>query len=265
MVSVPLRSTGAGIPSQYDDVITAVDIALITGNEPAVLTEDMQYAASQTILAWTAVGLDASNNIIPATSTVEASGALTFSGVGTADDTVTIDGVVYTLKAAPTTVAGQVKIGATAAATAANLAAAINGGDGAGTLYGSLTTAHPSVIASVAGAVLTATARVGGTAGNSIGTTESGTSTAWGASTLAGGTATPTSRAIGITVVDVTTGASGNLKSAPIYRAGCFNPDAIAFHASYTSEAEKINAFRGAPTPTNIILRKPKTMSVTLP
>lgn len=113
---------------------------------------------------------------------------LTFSGPGTDADTVTLGARVYTL-VDTLAVANDVLIGATAAETAANLAAAINGGAGAGTVYGAGTVAHADVSATVAGAVLTATARVGGVAGNSIASTESGTNTSWSTNTLLGGTA----------------------------------------------------------------------------
>lgn len=259
----PNRAWDAGIPSVTDDVITSAEVALITGNEPALLIMDYRVAASQTLLAKTVVGLDANQRLVAAQSTAEATGTLTFSGVGTAADTITIGSQVYTLRAAPTTVANEVKIGATGAETASNLIAAINGGTGAGSLYGSLTLPHQDVIASSGGSgIVTLTAKVGGTAANSIATTESGTSTAFGAATLTGGTALPVNRAIGILLVDITTDGSGSHKGVPIYRAGCFNPDALIWDASYSTDREKFLAFEGAPTPTNIIIRRPKTASV---
>lgn len=262
-ITIPNKSQTAGIPAQWDDTISAADVALITGNVPELLTEDILVAPSQTLAALTVVGLDASGRLVAATSTVEASGVLTFSGVGTANDTVTIGSKVYTLKAAPTTVANEVKIGATAADTANNLLAALTGGAGAGTLYGSLTTSHPDVTATLASAgVINLVAKVGGTAGNSIATTETSTDASFAASTLTSGTATPVSRAIGILVVAVTSDASGVFKGAPVYRGGCFNPDALTWDASYSTDLEKFAAFRGAPTPTNIIIRRPKTASV---
>ncbi len=261
-IAIPARSQTAGVPSQYDDAISATDIALITGSEPAVMTEDLLVAISQDMAALTVVGFDTDGRLVPAASTVEASGTLTFSGVGTVADTITIGSVTYTLRAAPTTVANEVKIGATATETAANLVAAINGAAGSGTTYGSLTTAHPDVTASAAAAVVTVTAKNGGTAGNSIATTETGTGTSFGAAALAGGTVTPATRAIGILVVAVTSTASGAHKGVPVYRAGCFNPLALVWGASYTTEEEKLAAFRGAPTPTNIIMRRPKTYQV---
>lgn len=265
-ILIPNTSQSAGIPAQWEDTISATDVALVTGDTPHIVTEDLLVEASQVLAALTVVGLNANGRIVPATSTVEASGTLTFSGVGTAADTVTIGSTVYTLRAAPTTVAGEVKIGATASETAANLVAAIMGDDaGSGDEYGSLTTAHPDVDAVAVGPVVTVTAKVGGTAGNSIATTEVSTSASFGAATLTGGTATPIQRAIGILVAAITTGAGGEFKGAPVYRAGVFNPLALVWDASFSTEAEKLAAFRGAPTPTNIIMRRPKTATVATP
>lgn len=42
---------------------------------------------------------------------------------------------------------------------------------------------------------------------------------------------------------------------------GVFNPDRIAWPASYTTDAQKQQAFAGAPTPTAIIVRKRETYS----
>lgn len=117
-----------------------------------------------------------------------ASKAGTFSGTGTADDTITIGSTVYKLVASPAD-PFDVDIGANAGATAANLAAAINAGAGAGTAYGTGTTAHPTVTATVEGAVVTVTAKTAGEGGNSIALAESGTGFSWagGATTLSGG------------------------------------------------------------------------------
>lgn len=71
-----------------------------------------------------------------------------------------------------------------------------------------------------------------------------------------------TTQAIGITVVAVVSDAGTTYKGVPVYRAGCFNPDALAWPASYDLETEKMNAFNGAPTPTQIIMRRPKTYTV---
>lgn len=122
------------------------------------------------------------------TPAVKAAGVLSFSGTGTDLDEVVIGSVTYTLAdtlAAP----NDVLIGATAAETAANLVAAINAAAGAGTTYGTGTVAHPDVSAELSGTAVAVTAKVGGVAGNSIATTETGTGTSWAASTLTGGVA----------------------------------------------------------------------------
>ncbi len=60
--------------------------------------------------------------------------------------------------------------------------------------------------------------------------------------------------AIGITTAEVTN--IGAAQSVAIFRAGCFNPAALNWHASYDTDAKKAAAFRSAPTPTNILIRK---------
>lgn len=119
-------------------------------------------------------------------------GTLTLAANAVADETVTIGSTVYTWKAAPTTVAYQVKVGADAAASVVNLVAAINLGSGSGTLYGSLTAVHPTcrafdgaldtvVVHTKSDTTLTAV-------GTLIATTETMTQGSWGAATLADGT-----------------------------------------------------------------------------
>lgn len=62
-------------------------------------------------------------------------GKLAFATNPTANDTVTVAGFVFKFVASIGTTAGNVLIGADAAASKANLIAAINGGEGAGTTY----------------------------------------------------------------------------------------------------------------------------------
>lgn len=143
MANIPDLSQGAGMPSQWSEDLTAVDVALITGHMPAVLTVDMTYALSQNIPALTPVGFDANGDLVPAVS----------------------------------------------------------------------------------------------------------------------GGATPI-QAIGINLIPVVTPATGAKKAAPTYRGGCFNPDKLNWPASFDTEAEKFNAFNGAPTPTSIVIRRPKTATV---
>ncbi|MCJ2080742.1 head decoration protein [Methylobacterium sp. J-090] len=60
---------------------------------------------------------------------------------------------------------------------------------------------------------------------------------------------------IGVTTAPVATGA-GQTDRIAIYRAANLNPDALTWHADYDTDAKKAAAFRGSPTPTNIVIRK---------
>lgn len=117
-----------------------------------------------------------------------ASGVLTQTALPTATHTVTLGGRIYTWVAALTT-ANQVLIGATVANSLANLAAAINHGDGENVVYGigTVTNASASATVDVAAGTLTATALYAGAAGNSIGSTTTDGNGAWAAATLLGG------------------------------------------------------------------------------
>ena len=121
---------------------------------------------------------------------VRATGTLTASGVFSNGNTVTIGGYVYTFRTALTVpaVPFEVLIGISAAVSLDNLQAAINAGAGAGTTYSTGTFAHPDVTATTnSDTTQVVQARLGGTNGNSIATTETGANSAWGAATLASG------------------------------------------------------------------------------
>lgn len=61
-------------------------------------------------------------------------------------------------------------------------------------------------------------------------------------------------QAIGITTGPTITGVGAT--SVALFLAGNFNPAALTWHSSYTTDAHKRAAFEGAPAPTNIIIRK---------
>ena len=190
-----------------------------------------------------------------------ASGALTFTNVGVDGETVTIDATVYTLVDGPVAAANEVLIGATAAETAQNLADAINADPDAieaGTV-GEGTEPHPTVSATVNGAVVTVRADESGTGGNAIATTETSTVASWGGATLSGGTDVGGGGIVpvGITTVEVVTGA-GVETTVALFTAGCFNPNALNWDDSFNTDAKKEHAYRGSPTPTNILIQKPK-------
>jgi flagellin len=102
-----------------------------------------------------------------------ASNTLSAIANATTTDTVTVGsgaGQTYTLVTALTasTTANQVLIGATTAATLANLAAAVNGGPGAGVAYGSATVTNADVTALAGASTVAFTAKVAGSGGNAL-------------------------------------------------------------------------------------------------
>lgn len=125
------------------------------------------------------------------TEGVKATGTLTTTNAPSDADTVTIGTTVYTFKTTLSTspaVPYEVLIGVSETTSNANLAAAINGATGEGTTYATGTDAHPDVVAGTATAhTVPLVARVGGTAGNSIATTEAHDNGSFANATLTGG------------------------------------------------------------------------------
>lgn len=68
--------------------------------------------------------------------------------------------------------------------------------------------------------------------------------------------ATQGTPAIGITLRDHVVPATGELPGTGIVIQACLNIDAIAWPASYTTDAQKFAAFQGADTPSNIVLKR---------
>jgi hypothetical protein len=117
---------------------------------------------------------------------------LTFTGQPLNTETVTIGSKVYTFLTVLTNVDGNVKIGATAAESIANLQAAINLGAGAGSVYAAAMTLHPSVKATaITATTLVVSSKIGGVHANLLATTKTLTNASWGAATLAGGSGDP--------------------------------------------------------------------------
>lgn len=121
-----------------------------------------------------------------ATSTLTSDTNATTSG-----KVIVIGNKTYTIRSTLSTgptVANEVLRGANAAATLANLKAAINGAAGVGTTYSTGTTAHTQVDAgTLTASTLVVTAKLGGTQANSYATTTDETTLSWTGATLAGG------------------------------------------------------------------------------
>jgi hypothetical protein len=120
----------------------------------------------------------------------QAIGSLTTTGVFSDGETVTVGAQTYTLKSPFVNAANNIDASGTTAATLDNLKRAINGDGVAGTNYGTGTTVNASAYATSTATTLDLLAKVGGTAGNSVATTETCVNAAFGAATMAGGVAT---------------------------------------------------------------------------
>jgi hypothetical protein len=127
-----------------------------------------------------------------ATGAVRALGTLTGTTIA-ADDTVTVESIVYTYVAAISTgptIPGEVLVGTADTDSLDNLIAAMNGGAGVGVLYSVGTTAQSDVTARpAAGDTMIVEANVPGTAGNALTTVASLSAGDFGAATLASGEA----------------------------------------------------------------------------
>lgn len=180
---------------------------------------------------FTVIAMNEDGKLLPwSPDTGAASGVLTFSGTGTAADTITVNGHVITMVASGA-VGPQIVVGATPTETAQNFRAYIN--------------SHPDetkVLASGAAAAITLRAVVAGSAGNAITTVESGTGTSFGAATLTGGTDETDAQIIG---VSAQAGVAG--KYAPYYKGGQFNHEALVWPASINTLALRQLACRRAP------------------
>lgn len=70
-------------------------------------------------------------------------------------------------------------------------------------------------------------------------------------------------QAIGFVMYAIdTTGEADGAVEVEVVRGGVFNPDLLVWEAGFDTDAKRRAAFRGAPSPTAIIIRKPTTMTV---
>lgn len=246
MTMIPLAEHGAA----SFEMETFRGTELLAGNPPTVWSNEA-VGESTELPQFAVVGVQ-DGKLVMATFGGEgaaASGALTFSGNAVADETVTIGGVTYAWKAAPAA-ANEVLVGASAAASAANLILAINAGErteGAEE-YGDDTEAHPDVIASqgATASVVELQADEPGQAGE-VATTETMTNAAFGSATLTGGIGSGV-KAIGVTTASVSTG-SGESATVDVFRDGVWNLHAVKWDASFNTQEKMMRAADGGPSP----------------
>ena len=187
-----------------------------------------------------------------------ASQTVTFSSAAPADnDTVTINGRVYTFKTALSvgpTVIDQVLAGANITAAAANLVAAINGAAGVGTTYSTGTVVNADVSATSSAGVATLVARNPGDEGNALTLAKSGTNIAVGGATFAGGSDDSDALPFGILAAPVLM-TNGQSMSVPFYRAGQWDMDQLNWGTGWT-DATKAKAFENSRSPGITIQKK---------
>ena len=174
----------------YKVQLNQVNITQSNGSELSVEMTGTAYVTDTRIDGTTTVSPKAIGDIriiTQANPAVAATGTLTFGGNVSASDTVTVGSVTYTYTNS-VSAANDVLLGASKSASMNNLAAAINGGDGEGEDYGSGTVANAAATASVSGSTVTITAKVAGSAGNSIALGESSDEITASGETLSGGT-----------------------------------------------------------------------------
>jgi hypothetical protein len=222
--------------------------------ESDIVSSHAQAADGQAITQFQIVSFDVNGRLVPwdASEFGYASGTLTFTGQPVAAETVTINGVVLTFRAAYAA-PGDVVIGATFADTAANLAAVINGtpdGTDINTnmpTYGTAPLAGIGVTATRAAGVVTLHAIAPGTAGNAITLTEAATNVAASAATLTGGAAESDiapKRPAGIAAQPAAAATPGTW--FPYFTGGVFNHEALVWPDSVATLAQRKRAFAGS-------------------
>ena len=150
------------------------------------------------------------------TKPVKATGTLTASSTGPANnDTVTIGVQTYTFKTSPAS-AYDVALGSSTATALANLADAING-----ELEG--TPKNVLVTASSTSTTVVVTAIEAGADGNSIATTETGTNLAFGGATLSGGV-TAVNAKIGVAYTSLTAEDEAKVGGSGVFLGIAVNP-----------------------------------------
>jgi hypothetical protein len=177
--------------SPASEAIATLLTAALAANKTTTRSASIALASSSGTLAAgavvpqtvTATWADASTQVVARPATA----VLTFGAVPANNDTVTLDGRVYTYKTTLTGAANEILIGADVTASATNLRSALNGQTGAGSLYGTGTAVHASLRGSNAVGVLTVFPLAAGADDNTKAVAKSGTNPSLSGATLTGG------------------------------------------------------------------------------
>jgi hypothetical protein len=183
----------------------------------------------------------------------QATGTLDLTANAGNNETVTIEGHVYTFKTALTGSEGdpdEVLIGATASDSIDNLIAAINNASGEGTTYGAGTEINQDVTAAAgAGDTMDVTCKYIGAAGNSVDTAESLANGSWTSGTTLGGG----------------TNATGNMRFGFAYAhaAGSNSADQESFDLGHIQDEGVNVSFSGDHNPVTAVTKRIVTAYLT--
>jgi hypothetical protein len=229
----PLLATGFTDQGRFDPFD-------LYGGESDIVTDQGEAATGQAIRQFEVLMRNADGKLVPWTSAGGgyATGLITVGGQPVAGETVTINGVAITFRAALTGTGVECLIGGTTVITASNLANAI--------------TANRETFQATASAldtVVTLAAEDVGTAGNSVTLVEAVGAAGFTVSgaTLAGGSAAednPSLNAIGIAAQPLDAAATN--RWFPYFTGGIFNHQALVWPAGFMSLEERKRAFDGS-------------------
>lgn len=206
---------------------------------PGPIRDDRaQVADAQAIEQFQVLTYNSAGRLIPWLGTSEfAKGTITFTAQPTAADTITINGQAITFVDDDTPAANEVNIEDTLAETLAATAALINAAP-----------ATFAVWASVSGNVLTLTALVQGTGGNTIALADSSTNTTVSGATLddvLATTASPPGKPVAVAMQPIAAATPGAY--CPIRVMGTFNHEKLVWPAGVGTLAQRRLAFAGTP------------------
>jgi hypothetical protein len=224
-INVPYSDAGA---ASFEQLYTWLQTWLFGGLDPAPRSFPFAVDENQTLVLGQVVGLNARNKIVPATlastttSYYVANAAIVAGGTGGTNGAQTVTGTTGTGTKfqAGVTVAGGIITAITSILV-----------DGAYSVAPTVPTVEPVTGGGLTGATLALTieSAVVPTAGV---------------------------QATGVMTQNLTTPVGVDTITCPIWYQGSFSIRGLTWDPSFTTDAEMFAAFRGAPTPTNIIVVK---------
>lgn len=168
--------------------VAVTDTGLVDATGESIIISRVGYEFAQGLAAIVAPGSPTLPQLTVTNAAATSNYTITSTDNFADTETVSVGGTTYTAQTSFTAGAGHFLIGADKAASLVNLARAINQvGAGAGTLYDHASTAANAKVTATEASPMVATARVTGSVGNLVPTTDTATHGSWTSTTLAGG------------------------------------------------------------------------------